>query len=309
MSKDQLDEFKADGEDSSTMDPTNVSAKKRKADQTGTKDSAEKLSPEGKQNHDGAKAKTPARKADKTMKEYVNDIFEGEDLTEEFMDKASVVFESAVLDRVNTEVARLEEELSQSLDEQAEKMVTDLSEKVDSYLSYVIEGWLKENELAIESGIKADIAESFMDGLKTLFAEHSLELPDEQVDLVAEMAESIEELEQKLNEQINIGIELRKELDEAKEEDIFAEVSEGLVETQIEKFKSLTEGLEYTNVDEYKRKIGIIKENYFNGKTVLTEEADELDEVVIGDNTNNKFVDPEIASFAKAISKNVRNSR
>jgi len=307
---DQLDEFKASGEDSEVMEPTAVSAKKRKADKATTKDAAGKVS-DGVTKTGGdlidavATKKAPARKADKSMGEAVNEIFAGEDLSEEFKEKATVVFEAAVLERVNEEVDRLEEEFNSKLDEQVELATEDLTKKVDAYLDYVTEQWMEENKIAIERGLRADITESFINGLKELFAEHRIDVPDDKVDLVAEMAEKIEQLEGELNEQINTNLKVSHELEEAKKSDVFDTLVSELAETQIEKLRSLTEGLEYADLDDYSRKVKIIKENYF-GKSQVAEEVDELDPVN-EDVEGTKYVDPRMARYAASISKTFRN--
>jgi hypothetical protein len=296
---DQLDEFKADGDDSEVMEPTPANAKKRKADKTTAKEAADAVD-----ESETKVTKEPTRKADKSMGEAVDEIFGGEELSEEFKERASVLFEAVVLEKVNVEVARLEEEFSSKLDEQAELATEDLTKKVDAYLDYVAEQWMEENKLAVESGIRSDIAESFISGLKELFSEHRIDVPDEEVDLVAEMAEKIEELEKSLNEQIDTNIEVSKELDEAKKSDVFDILSEGLADTQAEKLRSLTEGLEYVDLDDYSRKVEIIKENYF-GKSAIVEETDELDPV--NEESDTKYVDPQMALYAKSISKTFRN--
>ena len=303
---DQLDEFKADGDDSEVMEPTPANAKKRKADKTTAKEAAD-AEDNGKDGEDDETTVIKAsakKKAAKSMGEAVDEIFEGEELSEEFKERASVLFEAVVLEKVNVEVARLEEEFSSMLDEQAELATEDLTKKVDAYLDYVAEQWMEENKLAVESGIRSDIAESFISGLKELFSEHRIDVPDEEVDLVAEMAEKIEELEKSLNEQIDTNIEVSKELDEAKKSDVFDILSEGLADTQAEKLRSLTEGLEYVDLDDYSRKVEIIKENYF-GKSAIVEETDELDPV--NEESDTKYVDPQMALYAKSISKTFRN--
>ena len=304
---DQLDEFKADGDDSEVMEPTAATVKKRKADKATAKEAAD-AEDNGEDGEDDEtkviKASAKKKRADKSMGEAVDEIFGGEDLSEDFKERAAVLFETVVLGKVNAEVERLEEEFSSKLDEQAELATEDLTKKVDAYLDYVAEQWMEENTLAVESGIRSDIAESFISGLKELFSEHRIDVPDEQVDLVAEMAEKIEALEASLNEQIDTNIEVSKELDEAKKSDVFDTLSEGLAYTQAEKLRSLTEGLEYVDLDDYSRKVEIIKENYF-GKSAIVEEADELDPV--NEESDTKYVDPQMALYAKSISKTFRN--
>ena len=304
---DQLDELKASGGDESeVMDPTPVNAKKRKADKATAKEAADAEDNDEDEEDDEAKVikASAKKKAGKSMDEAVNEIFSGEDLSEDFKERAAVLFETVVLEKVNVEVERLEEEFSSKLDEQAELATEDLTKKVDAYLDYVAEQWMEENTLAVESGIRSDIAESFISGLKELFSEHRIDVPDEQVDLVAEMAEKIEALEASLNEQIDTNIEVSKELDEAKKSDVFGSLCEGIANTQAEKLRSLTEGLEYVDLDDYSRKVEIIKENYF-GKSAIVEETDELDPV--NEESDTKYVDPQMALYAKSISKTFRN--
>ena len=305
---DQLDEFKADGDDSEVMEPTAATVKKRKADKATAKEAAD-AEDNGEDGEDDEtkviKASAKKKRADKSMGEAVDEIFGGEDLSEDFKERAAVLFETVVLEKVNVEVERLEEEFSSKLDEQAELATEDLTKKVDAYLDYVAEQWMEENTLAVESGIRSDIAESFISGLKELFSEHRIDVPEEEVDLVAEMAEKIEALEASLNEQIDTNIEVSKELDEAKKSDVFDSLCEGIANTQAEKLRSLTEGLEYVDLDDFKRKVEIIKENYF-GKSEISEEVDELDPIV-DDSEDTKYVDPQMARYAQAISKTFRN--
>jgi hypothetical protein len=308
----QLDEFKASGEDSEVAEPTAVKAKKRMADKgdAGEKGGAVSDGATGKGGDliDSGKAqkKAPARKADKSMGEHIEDIFSGEDLSEEFKEKAAVIFETVVNQRVDEQVKTLEEEFSTKLDEQVESITEDLTKKIDTYLDYVVEEWMKENKLAVERGIRSEITESFIDGLKGLFAEHRISVPDEEVDLVAEMADKIEELEKKLNEETDSVLELRKQVEEAKKGEVFEEVAEGLADTQVEKLRSLTEGLEYVDLEDYRRKVEIVKENYFS-KTEITEEKDDLDPVDSEEST--QYVDPNVARYAQSITKTFKNIR
>jgi len=283
--QDQLDEVKATGEESEANDavaPAGGSAKKnRKGD---------------KEQGDKAAAKPG-------MKESVEEMFAGADLSEDFKEKATVVFEAAVGAKLNEEVARLEEEFEVKLEEQAAIAVADLTEKVDSYLDYVVEQWMEANELAIEKGIRSEIAESFIDGLRELFVEHSINIPEEDIDVLADITEQLEETEAALNEAKNETIGLRKELDESKRQDAFDTIAEGLTDTQAEKLSSLTEGLEFSNLADFTRKVEIVKENYFgeSAKVELTEEIDPIDESV-----QEIAVDSSVAKYAEAISRTLR---
>lgn len=301
----QLDELKADGEDSAVADPVTPEGgaeKKRKADKKQGDMSADKIEDTVKTPQGTADKKSPARTADKGMKESVEEMFAGEELTEEFKEKAVVVFEAAVNFKLQEEAQRLEEEFNQKLDEQVETAVADLVEKTDSYLDYVVEQWMQQNEIAIEKGIRAEIAESFLTGLRDLFVEHNVDLPEESVDVIVDMTEQLETTETKLNDALNENIELRKAVEEAKRVDVFESVSSDLAETQVEKLKALTEGLEFVDLDDYKRKVEIVKENYFSEAKALTESVDdeplEEPEVI---NSNN-----EVAKYADAISRTIR---
>jgi len=308
----QLDEFKASGEDSMVAEPVTPaggSNKKRSADKAQGDKSGDKLdgATAGDQVDTVAAKKAPARKADKGMKESVEEMFAGADLSEEFKDKATTIFEAAVTAKLNEEVALLEEEFNAKLDEQVELAVSDLVEKVDTYLDYVVEQWMEENEVAIERGIRSQVAESFIAGLKDLFVEHNINLPEEDVNVVADMAEELEETEAALNESVNELIEARKELEALKNEIILESYTKDLTETQAEKLRSLAEGVSFDDSEEYDRKVQIIKEQYFGTKTVLAEAADELDPIELDEETGSKKVgDPSVVAYAEAISRTLR---
>ena len=309
---DQLDEVKATlGSPNETSDPVTPAGgdpkkKKRPADASKTVDpKADEIEDDVKtpQGTADKKAKEPA--AGVSMKESVEEMFAGQNLSEEFKEKATVVFEAAVNAKLNEEVTRLEEEFEAKLEEQTSVAVNELVEKVDSYLDYVVEKWMEENELAIEKGLRAEIAESFIAGLADLFAEHNINLPEEDLDVVADMAEQLETTESKLDEAVSQVVELRKELTEAKKADAFEEIAEGLTDTQVEKLEKLAEGIEFENLDEYKNKIQIIKENYFGGAKELTESVDEVDPIDEG-TSEVRTIDPAMARYAEAISKSLR---
>lgn len=302
---DQLDELKADGEDSSTADPVTGAGgavKKRKADANSTPEKADTIdvkTPEGT-----AGKKAPARPADKGMKESVEEMFAGADLSEDFKEKATVVFEAAVNAKLHEEVVRIEEQFEAKLDEQVELAISDIVEKVDTYLDYVVEQWMEDNKVAIERGIRGEIAESFIEGLKDLFVEHNINLPEEETDVLADMAEQLEETEAKLNEAINETIELKKALTESKKAEILESYTKSLTETQAEKFLALAEGVEYSDLDELSRKVKIVHEQYFGTKNVLSESLSDIDPIEEAPKDQN--VDPTMAAYAQAISKTLR---
>jgi len=235
------------------------------------------------ENNTKATADTSAKnKASVSMKEEVEAMFVGQDLSEEFKEKATVVFEAAVNAKVEEVKAALVEEYDATFEAAKQEIEEEVAAKVDEYLNYVVEQWMEENKLAVESSLRTEISEEFITGLKSLFEEHNISIPEEKVDVVEELAKRVEELEDKLNEQINENIELRKITDEVEKEVVFAQVSEGLAATQIEKLQALSEGVEFSDVETYKKKLEIIKENYFPAEkkvsSVLTEEVEEIQE-------------------------------
>ena len=303
----QLDEFKADGEDSMAADAVTGAGgavKKRKADKAGAAEKADNIEDDVKTPQGTAGKVSPKRPADKGMKESVEEMFAGADLSEDFKEKATVVFEAAVHAKLTEEVARLEEQFEAQLDEQVETAVSELVEKVDTYLDYVVENWMEENRVAIDRGIRAEIAESFIDGLRDLFVEHNINIPEEEVNVVADMAEQLEATEAKLNESINEAIELRAKLEESAVEKMVESYSKGLTETQAEKLSTLAEGIEFSNVEEFEKKLKIVKENYFGGKTVLSEGLDSLDP--IENETQSVKHDPSVSAYVDAISRSLR---
>ena len=227
-----------------------------------------------------AKAKEAIEKrlASINVQEDVDALTEGEDLSEEFKKKASTIFEAAVKSKIRPEVERIEEEKSQEIAQEMETFKTELAEKVDGYLDYVVGEWMKENELAIERGLKGEIAEDFITGLKALFEEHYIDVPDEKYDILESQAQKIEELEGKLNDTIGKLTEKKQSEDSLVRESIIKEVSSDLAETQTEKFASLVEDVEFTDKDSFTEKLNTLKENYFPKSVpnqTLTEENDE----------------------------------
>ena len=227
-----------------------------------------------------AKAKEAIEKrlASISVKEDVDALVEGEDLSEEFKQKASTIFEAAVKSKIRPEVERIELEKTQEIAEEHEAFKTELAEKVDGYLDYVVSEWMKENELAIERGLKGEIAEDFITGLKALFEEHYIDVPDEKYDILESQAQKIEELEGKLNDTIGKLTEKKQSEDSLVRESVIKEVSSDLAETQSEKFASLVEDVEFTDKETFEEKLNTLKENYFPKSTPtqsLTEENDE----------------------------------
>ena len=226
-----------------------------------------------------AKAKEAIEKrlASINVAEDVDALVQGEELSEDFKKKAATIFEAAVKSKIRPEVERIEEEKSQEIADEMETFKTELAEKVDGYLDYVVGEWMKENELAIERGLKGEIAEDFITGLKALFEEHYIDVPDEKYDILESQAQKIEELESKLNETMGKLTEKKQSEDTLVREAVIKEVSSDLAETQVEKFAGLVEDVEFTDKDSFTEKLNTLKENYFPKSTpteTLTEESD-----------------------------------
>ena len=195
-------------------------------------------------------------------------------LSDDFKQKAETIFEAAINTKVNAEIDRLEEKYNEELSEEIESTKKDLVEKVDSYLNYVVEGWMEENKLAIQNGLRTEIAEDFMGKLKDLFTESYIEVPEGKVDLVDELAANVEELEGSLNKATESNIKMNEELETYKREAIIREASKGLAETEVEKLKGLAENVDFENEETFAQKVAQLKESYFaKAKTNNGEEA------------------------------------
>ena len=210
-----------------------------------------------------AKAEIEEKIKSISVKEDVDALTEGEELSEEFKEKAATVFEAAVKSKMRSEVERLSEAYQVEKDQEVETFKEELTEKVDTYLNYVVDEWNKENELAIERGLKGEIAEDFISGLKQLFEDHYIDVPDEKYDVLEAQSEKIAELEERLNEEIGKNVEMAQSNSELVREQVIAEVSEDLADTEIEKFKSLTVDVEFGDEESFREKVSTIKESYF----------------------------------------------
>ena len=233
--------------------------------------------------------------------EHMDALVAGQDdLSEEFKTKAATVFESAVNSKVKEIAEQMEADVQTNYEQDIAKAKEELTEKVDSYLSYVVEEWMKENEIALERGIKGEIAEDFISGLKKLFAEHYIDVPDEKYNVLEDQASKIEDLEKKLNEQIEKNVELNKDNAEKSRKEIMAEVASDLADTAKEKFAKLAEEIEWSDADSFKQKCETIKESYFGKKE---EVKDKLDDVAAGDEASNEDLSQAMAAYTAAISK------
>ena len=230
-------------------------------------------------------------------------LFDGnENLTEDFRNKASSLFEAMVVARVSNEVGLIEDRLVEEAAELMEEYKSELVEKVDSYLGYVIENWIQENQLAVENGLRTDIAEDFIEGLKTLFAEHYVDVPEDKYDVLGEMQSQIEDISSKLDEAIAANVELHNANIELNKESVLSVVAEGLAKTDAEKFKSLVADVEFENADIFEEKLNVIKENYFPKTRTLSEEK--FDDGVENDFSESSTVSQYIKALDVLSAKN-----
>ena len=217
--------------------------------------------------------------------ESIENMFEGMDLSEDFKDKVTLVFQAAVNEQVVLRTQNVKEELQAELQEELEESVdskiADIVENLDSYLSYVVNEWMSENEVAIESGIKVNMAESLMTGLKGLFSEHNIEVSEETVDVVSELEEEISTLTKKANKSIDENISLASQIAQLKSEKIFDEVTESLTVSQRERLKNLSENLNYSNAEEFTKNLNTLKESFFSESTSVKTEVVEESEILI----------------------------
>ena len=204
------------------------------------------------------------------IEEDVNALLSGEDLSEEFKEKAKTIFEASINAKITDIENQLNEEYEKALNEQVQEIKVELTERTDAYLEYVADEWMKENALAVENGIKTEMTESFMEGMKKLFEEHYVTLPEDKYDVLENMVDKLDEMETKLNEQIERNVELNQQLGESTAQTIFNNVAEGLAISQKEKLQSLAESVEFESEESYRGKIETLKESYFGQKKTTT---------------------------------------
>lgn len=303
----ELEEAKATGEDSVAPDavtPAGGAVKARKGDVK------KKVDPKADNVEDDVK--TPQGSNDVGLKEEADEeiaegtifesIFEGVDLSEEFKTKVEAVFEAAVHEKAEALREELEAKMDADLQEQVNLVTEELVEKVDSYLDYVAEQWVAKNEVAIESALKVEVAESLLSNLKNLVVEHNMEISEEEINLAAEAEAKLEEQMEKYNELVESNIALKEEKEALARQVAFTEISEGLTATQSDKLNVLSEGLTFDDADEFKNKLSALKESYFTESVVSTDETELLEEEV--EETATKVVMEEsIARYAEALSK------
>lgn len=270
-------------------------------------DAAEKMSSddedEEEDEEDEDKEEEAKAKRKEKMKEDVDAMLSGENLSEEFKFKAATIFEAAVESRVEEIASELEEKYTQEFEESLELVKEDFADKLDSYLDYVVENWMADNELAIEKGLRSEIVEDFIGALKNVFVEHYIDIPEERVDIVEELVNKVDELEDQVNEQILKNIDLKKSLAEQQKIEIIHSVCEGLTLSQAEKVKSLAKNVEFVSEEDFEEKVSTIKESYFpNG--VVSASSESLNESVeLDEDYTTKVVDPLIEQYVSKISR------
>jgi hypothetical protein len=235
-------------------------------------------------------------------------LFGDEDLSDEFKDRATTVFEAAIVAKVNEQLEKISIETDAEIEAEMANYDNEMTEKVDSYMDYVIKEWMDDNQLAIEKGLRSELTEDFLNGLHNLFAEHYIDIPEEKVDVAEELAQRVEELEDTLNTEIGKNVELNKVVNESKKSEVFNRVADGLVDTEVEKLRSLATGIEYSE-DDYEEKLNIVKEQYFsNGKQekvlVSVVESDGNTEVELAEEEGSQPTGA-MASYMSAISRTV----
>jgi len=247
----------------------------------------------------GNVARESAERSGPTLKEQLSAIF-GDDLSEDFRDKATSIFEAAVIARVNDEMAKIAEQIEEQKTQELEEITEGLVEKVDSFMNYVVEQWMEENQLSVEKGLRTEIVEDFIGGLKTLFQEHYIEVPEEKFDIVEELQTKSDSLEEKLNDTVQKNIELAQELSTVKKEIVLGEMVQDLADTEAEKLYKLIEGVQYDNEDLFREKVKVIKENYFPKTAKSSPEEQILTEEAPLSN------DDTISRYAQALSRSLK---
>jgi hypothetical protein len=234
----------------------------------------------------------------------VNALLEGENLSEDFKNKATTIFEAAVTSRIEAITEAVEDQLTEQFEEAIEQVKEELAEKVDAYLNYMVEQWIEENQLAVDNGLKSEIVEDFMTDLHKLFKEHYINIPEEQVNVVEELMTKVESLESELNESINDSVALKQALNEHQKIEAIYAACEGLTQTQVEKLKTLAENVEFTTEEDFNGKLETLKESYFQSN-VKVAEASTLNEGVEIEEEKKRYIsdDPSMAQYAKTISQ------
>lgn len=247
-----------------------------------------------------------SNRASVSMKEDIEAMFNGADLSEEFKEQATVIFEAAVIARVNEVVADFEEQYNEALAKEVGEIEEGLTAKLDQYLDYVVEQWMEENKVAIEHSLRTEITEGFIAGLQGLFQEHYMNIPEDKLDVVEELQDELAEAQQRLDQALEENMQLLGHLSEASRESILTDVAEGLTVTQAEKLLALSEGVEFDSPDNFRKKLEIVKENYFPSEKTTSKQQNLFEEVTEEGQTQTVQTNTQVAKYATAISRSVK---
>ena len=256
--------------------------------------------------------KKKVKKEDIDVSEHIDAMLSGHELSEDFQEKARTIFEAAVLEQVNKEVEKIDQQYEEDFEKSILEVRSQIAEKVDEYLSYVAKEWLEENKVVVENSLKLEIMENFISGMKTVFEENYIEVPEEKKDLYAEAVAEAEQVKEQLNEAIEKNVKLSKEVETVQRDGIIRDVVEGMTIQQADKIRSLSEGVEFTSAEDFAEKVKVIKENYFpSEETVSSEVVDgeeevtavEDSEVVLEEQAAKETVDPVMENYARAIAR------
>lgn len=248
---------------------------------------------------------------DINIDEHVAALFAGDDtLTEEFKEKAITIFEAAVVSKVNDQLEKYVVDIESEIEAEKDRLKEELSSQLDQYLDYVVENWMEENKLAVETGIKTEVTESFIDGLKNLFVEHYIEIPDDKVDVVEELAYRADDLEIRLNEEIEKNSYMKAQMVEFKKAELIAEASESLTETQKDKFSVLAESVDFVDEDRFVQKLETLKESYFTTAGKYTSMTNSFDDAEpLEEEVQRKFANPEMSVYVNSISRSLKSKQ
>ena len=302
----EQDDEDEDEDDEDEDDENQSESRKSKSEQDDDEDEDEDDDEDEDEDEMESKSKSKKESYEVDMSADIEALVADEDLSEEFKSKAKTIFEAAVASRVKEKVSELEEQYEEDTGEAIEEIKEDLTEKVDSYLNYVAESWVQENELAIERGLKSELTEDFINGLKKLFEEHYVEVPEDKFDVVEELAARLDDQEDKLNEEVAQNISLTQDIEELQREKIIRDATSELADSEVEKLKELTEDIDYENDENFKEKVSTLKEAYFRGEkfeavsddsTVASSDADFSGDTLV------TLGDPAMANYTAAISK------
>ena len=267
--EDDDEDYEDDEEDEDEMESKSKKEAKEKKEGKPPWLDKDKDDDDDEDDKDESKAKKEEKEIEIDVSEDVSALIDGEELSEEFKTKATTIFEAAVKSKISKIRKQIRDESKKDIEDRTEAMQKEMTEKMDEYMNYVVKEWMEENKLAVETGVRNEVTESFISGLKKLFEEHYIDVPSEKEDIFESLVQEVAELETKLDEQTQKHMDTAKELNTYKAKDIFHEITDGMVDTDIDKMKELTEDVDYESDEQYKEKLNIIKNSYFKSDKKL----------------------------------------